>query len=184
MRVRETKLPGLLILEPSVYSDPRGSFFESWSERRYAEHGVPSSFVQDNISRSIRGTLRGLHMQAPPMEQGKLVSVLDGEVFDVAVDVRPGSPSFGQWLGETLSASNARQLYVPPGFAHGFCVLSESALFAYKCTQYYSPQAELSLRWNDPELGIAWPLAEPLLSAKDAAAPLLRELAPQLKRGS
>ncbi|HMI91680.1 MAG TPA: dTDP-4-dehydrorhamnose 3,5-epimerase [Polyangiales bacterium] len=182
MLARATKLPGLLILEPKVYSDPRGYFFESWSDRRYAEHGVPTSFVQDNVSRSTRGTLRGLHLQAPPMEQGKLVSVLDGEVFDVVVDVRPGSPSFGQWLGETLSASNARQLYVPPGFAHGFCVLSESALFAYKCTQYYSPQAERALRWNDPEIGIAWPLAEPLLSDKDAAAPSLRELVRQLKQ--
>jgi dTDP-4-dehydrorhamnose 3,5-epimerase len=182
MQARATKLPGLLLLEPKVYSDPRGYFFESWSERRYIEHGVPASFVQDNVSRSTRGTLRGLHLQAPPMEQGKLVSVLDGEVFDVVVDVRSGSPTFGQWLGETLSASNARQLYVPPGFAHGFCVLSESALFAYKCTQYYSPQAELALRWNDPEIGIVWPLAEPLLSAKDAAAPSLRELVLQLKQ--
>jgi dTDP-4-dehydrorhamnose 3,5-epimerase len=176
MRVEPTKLPGVLILDPDVYQDDRGYFFESWSERRYAELGLPLGFVQDNVSRSSRGTLRGLHLQAPPMSQGKLVQVLEGEVFDVAVDVRTDSPTFGQWVGETLSALNRRQIYIPPGFAHGFCVTSEHALFSYKCTQYYAPGGEVSVLWNDPALAIEWPIEAPLLSRKDAAAPTLRDV--------
>jgi dTDP-4-dehydrorhamnose 3,5-epimerase len=169
MRVHETKLAGVVVIEPHVFGDERGFFFESWSERRYVEQGLPVVFVQDNVSRSRCGTLRGLHLQSPPMEPGKLVYVLEGEVFDVVVDVRLGSASFGRWVGETLSARNHRQLYVPPGFAHGFCVLSEHALFAYKCTQYYSPAAELSVLWNDPRIGVAWPIDNPVLSKRDAA---------------
>jgi dTDP-4-dehydrorhamnose 3,5-epimerase len=174
MRMIPTKLVGLVRIEPDVYEDARGWFFESFSARRYAELGLPSEFVQDNASRSCRNTLRGLHMQSPPFLQGKLVYVLEGEVFDVVVDARVDSPSFVQWVGETLSADNRRQLYVPPGCAHGFCVTSEHAVFAYKCTTYYAPEAELSVAWNDPDLGIDWPSTAPLLSKKDAAAPRLR----------
>jgi dTDP-4-dehydrorhamnose 3,5-epimerase len=177
MRVDSTNVAGVLVIEPDVYQDDRGYFFESWSARRYAEHGLPASFVQDNVSRSSRGALRGLHLQLPPMGQGKLVHVLEGEVFDVAVDVRIDSPTFGKWIGETLSAQNSRQIYIPPGFAHGFCVLSEHALFAYKCTQYYAPSSELSVLWNDPDIGIAWPVKAPVLSNKDAAAPRLHAIA-------
>jgi dTDP-4-dehydrorhamnose 3,5-epimerase len=184
MRVIPTKLAGLLIIEPDVFGDTRGFFFESWSAQRYAEAGVAVDFVQDNVSRSARGTLRGLHLQSPPMGQGKLVQVLDGEVYDVAVDVRLDSPTFGQWVGASLSAKDHRQIYVPPGFAHGFCVVSESALFAYKCTQRYAPASEVSVLWNDPELGIDWPVKEPLLSKKDAAglplATIARERLPSL----
>jgi dTDP-4-dehydrorhamnose 3,5-epimerase len=169
MKVTETPLAGVLAIEPDVFADPRGFFFESWSAKKYAELGLPQAFVQDNVSRSARGILRGLHLQSPPFGQGKLVYVLEGEVFDVAVDARLGSPTFGKWTGSVLSAENHRQLYVPPGFAHGFCVLSESALFAYKCTEYYAPAAELSVLWNDPQIGIDWPLREPMLSKKDAA---------------
>jgi dTDP-4-dehydrorhamnose 3,5-epimerase len=177
MKVEPTELPGVVLIEPDVYQDDRGYFFESWSERRYAELGVTAAFVQDNVSRSRRGTLRGLHLQLPPMGQGKLVHVIEGEVFDVAVDVRPDSPTFGRWLGELLSAQNRRQIYIPPGFAHGFCVTSEFASFAYKCTQYYAPGHEQSVLWNDPDIGIRWPIEAPLLSPKDAAAPRLRSIA-------
>ena len=177
-----------MVIEPAVFQDGRGFFYESWSARKYEELGLPAQFVQDNVSRSGRGTLRGLHLQSPPHGQGKLVHVLEGEVFDVAVDVRVGSPTFGQWVGETLSAENHRQLYVPPGFAHGFCVLSEHALFAYKCTQYYAPQAELSVLWNDPAIGIEWPLRDPMLSKKDVAglplAQVPRERLPLLGGGA
>src|SRR6187200_2074462 len=150
MQVRESKLAGVMVIEPAVFQDGRGFFYESWSARKYEELGLPAQFVQDNVSRSGRGTLRGLHLQSPPHGQGKLVFVLEGEVFDVAVDVRVGSETFGQWVGETLSAQNRRQLYVPPGFAHGFCVVSEHVLFAYKCTEAYAPAAEISVLWNDP----------------------------------
>jgi dTDP-4-dehydrorhamnose 3,5-epimerase len=187
MRVLQTKLDGVLIIEPDVFGDARGYFLESWSQARYVEAGLPAQFVQDNVSRSARGTLRGLHLQSPPHGQGKLVHVLEGEVFDVAVDVRVDSPTFGRWVGERLSASNHRQIYVPPGFAHGFCVLSEHALFAYKCTTPYAPSAEVSVLWNDPEIGIDWPVREPLLSKKDVAAQPLRAIArerlPALGRG-
>ncbi len=165
------------MIEPDVFEDPRGYFFESYSARRFAERGLPASFVQDNVSRSCRHTLRGLHLQSPPFAQGKLVYALEGEVLDVAVDVRPGSPTFGSAVAQVLSEKNRRQFYVPPGLAHGFCVISEHAVVAYKCTQYYTPQAELSVLWSDPDLGIEWPTSTPLLSAKDAAAPRLRDIA-------
>ena len=168
MNVIETKLPGVVIIEPKVFGDARGYFMESFQTARYAEAGIAGPFVQDNLSFSRRGILRGLHLQNP-RPQGKLVQVLQGEVFDVAVDVRVGSPTFGQWEGVILSAENARQYYVPPGFAHGFVVTSDTALFAYKCTDYYMPQSELSILWNDPDIGIEWPIVEPQLSGKDAA---------------
>jgi dTDP-4-dehydrorhamnose 3,5-epimerase len=176
MRVTPTELPEVLLIEPQVFGDARGYFFESYSERRYAEQGIGARFVQDNVSRSTRGILRGLHLQSPPSAQGKLVHVLAGEVYDVAVDARPGSPRFGRSVGLTLSSENQRQLWVPPGFAHGFCVVSESALFAYKCTAYYDPKAELSIAHDDPDLAIAWPIATPQLSSKDAAGLRLRDV--------
>ena len=178
MKVTPCELSGLLLIEPRVFSDPRGFFMESWNRRSYAEHGLEADFVQDNFSSSCRGTLRGLHFQNPHA-QGKLVSVLEGEIFDVAVDLRRRSPTFARWYATNLSAENHRQFFVPPGFAHGFLVLSETALFHYKCTKFYSPADELALRWDDPELGIAWPLANPVLSAKDARAPRLAELPPE-----
>ncbi len=175
MNVVETPLPGLILIEPKVFGDDRGFFLESYNEERYAEAGIVERFVQDNLSLSARGVLRGLHYQLPTL-QGKLVTVLDGEVFDVAVDIRRGSPQFGKWHAVHLSAANKRQLYVPPGFAHGFVVLSDTALFSYKCTAPYRPMEEGSIRWDDPDLGIAWPIDAPTLSAKDAAAPRLDEV--------
>jgi dTDP-4-dehydrorhamnose 3,5-epimerase len=177
MKVAPGDLPGLLIIEPGVFGDRRGFFLESWNERRYAEAGMSGRFVQDNFSYSRRGTLRGLHFQNPAA-QGKLVSVVQGEVFDVAVDIRVGSPTFARWHGLRLSGDDKRQFYIPPGFAHGFAVLSESALFHYKCTQFYSPEHERAIRWNDPDLRIQWPVDSPILSARDTAAPLLREIPP------
>ncbi|MCA3749546.1 MAG: dTDP-4-dehydrorhamnose 3,5-epimerase [Rubrobacter sp.] len=177
MRVLETELPGVLVVEPQVFGDERGFFMESFNGRRYREAGLPEGFVQDNLSFSRRGVLRGLHFQHP-QGQGKLVSVLRGEVFDVAVDVRRGSPTFGRWTGLSLSEENKRQLYIPPGFAHGFVVLSEAALFFYKCTEYYAPECERTVLWSDPEIGIDWPVGEPVLSEKDRAAPALREMPP------
>jgi dTDP-4-dehydrorhamnose 3,5-epimerase len=171
----ETELPGVLILEPEVFGDERGFFMETWNQARYEEVGLPARFVQDNLSFSARGVLRGLHFQNPN-PQGKLVSVLQNEVFDVAVDVRVGSPTFGRWLGVYLSADNKRQRYVPEGFAHGFAVTSDTALFHYKCTDYYSPRTEHSVLWNDPRIGIEWPVDDPVLSAKDRVALLLREI--------
>ena len=166
MKIVETSLPGVLIIEPKVFGDPRGYFVETWQQQRYAEAGIHLPFVQDNLSRSARGILRGLHLQHPG-DQGKLVFVVEGEVFDVAVDVRVGSPTFGKWAATTLSAADHRQFWVPPGFAHGFCVTSESAVFAYKCTAPYAPQHEVGVAWNDPAIGIPWPVSEPLLSDKD-----------------
>ena len=177
MRVLPTRLPGAVIIEPDVFGDARGYFLETWNRQRYAAAGLDVDFVQDNLSFSRRGTLRGLHFQNP-RAQGKLVSVLIGEVYDVAVDIRHGSQTFGQWVGATLSAENKRQFYIPPGFAHGFCVTSDTALFAYKCTDFYNAPTEATIRWNDPELGIDWPVADPLLSEKDRAAPCLREIVP------
>ena len=176
MTVRETPLPGLLVIEPIRHGDARGYFAETYRADRYTTAGIAATFVQDNLSRSARGTLRGLHAQAPPHAQAKLVHVLDGEVFDVAVDVRPESETFGQWVGETLSAENGLQLYIPPGFAHGFVVTSEAAVFSYKCTQRYAPASEVSIRWDDPEIGIDWPVASPIVSGKDAAAPPLQQV--------
>ncbi len=175
MNSNSCELAGLVIIEPKVFGDPRGFFFESWNRERYQTAGVRAEFVQDNLSFSRRGILRGLHYQNPNA-QGKLVSVLEGEVFDVAVDVRRGSPTFGRWHGVTLSRENHRQFYIPPGFAHGFAVVSETALFHYKCTAYYSPQDEVTVRWDDPSLGIRWPVERPVLSAKDAGGLALREI--------
>jgi len=177
MKTLATSLAGVLVLELDEHVDARGRFIETYRESNYAAHGIPARFVQDNFSRSIRGTLRGLHFQAEPHAQGKLVSVSRGEVFDVVVDVQPASPTFGQWLGTTLSAENRRQLWIPPGYAHGFLAVSDEADVAYKVTAEYAREAERAVRWDDPELAIAWPLrGEPLVSPKDARAPLLRDL--------
>jgi dTDP-4-dehydrorhamnose 3,5-epimerase len=179
MKVIETEIPGVLVLEPKVFGDERGFFMETYRTNGYAELGIPGPFVQDNLSYSRRGVLRGLHVQHPHA-QGKLVQVMDGEVFDVAVDIRRGSPTFGRWVGATLSGENRRQLWIPPGFAHGFLVTADSALFIYKNTDYYSPETELSLRWDDPDIGIDWPLeGTPELSAKDLAAACLKEITPE-----
>jgi dTDP-4-dehydrorhamnose 3,5-epimerase len=175
MNVVETSLPGVLIIEPKVFGDERGFFMETWNGRRYEEAGLPGRFVQDNLSYSARGVLRGLHFQNP-QPQGKLISVVRGEVFDVAVDVRVGSPTFGEWTSVTLSAENKRQFYVPPDFAHGFLVTGEDAIFFYKCTDYYAPSSEGILLWNDPEIGIEWPTDAPTLSERDGKAPPLREM--------
>jgi dTDP-4-dehydrorhamnose 3,5-epimerase len=175
MKVTKTKLPEVLIIEPDAFGDARGWFIETFSQQRYEQAGLKLPFVQDNVSFSARGVLRGLHFQNPKA-QGKLVQVLSGEVFDVAVDIRPGSPNFGKWIGETLSVSNHKQLYVPPGFAHGYCVLSETALFSYKCTDYYSPADEGGIIYNDPDIGIVWPIDKPLLSKKDAVYTRLKEI--------
>lgn len=176
MKVTRTKLAGVLFVEPDVYGDERGFFLETWSHKRYAEAGLPQTYVQDNMSYSTGGILRGLHLQHPA-GQGKLVHVIEGEVFDVAVDVRVGSPTFGQWEGAILSSENRRQIYIPPGFAHGFCVTGKSALFAYKCTEQYRRETELGIIWNDPDIGIDWPISDPVLSAKDAAFPKLADIA-------
>ncbi len=178
MNVLSCGLSGLLLIEPKVFGDQRGFFLETWNHRRYHEAGIEADFVQDNVSLSRRGTLRGLHYQQPHV-QGKLVSVHQGEVFDVAVDLRRDSPTFRKWHGVTLSSENKRQFYLPPGFAHGFLVLSESALFCYKCTDYYSPADEVTVRWNDPDLAIAWPMEQPILSTRDAKAPFLRAIGPE-----
>lgn len=179
----ETKLPGVLIIEPRVFGDQRGFFMETWQQDRYEQAGLPGRFVQDNLSRSRRGVLRGLHYQ-DPNPQGKLVYVLLGEVFDVAVDIRPDSPTFGDWVGVTLSAENKRQFFVPEGFAHGFCVVSDEALFAYKCTNLYNPAGEGSILWNDPDIGIEWPIDSPVLADKDARAPRLKDAFTGRSQGS
>ena len=175
MKVINGGLAGLLLIEPKVFGDSRGFFMESWHQGRYREAGLTTEFVQDNVSFSRRGALRGLHFQNPT-PQGKLVSVLQGEVFDVAVDLRRSSRTFGKWEGLTLSGENKRQFYVPPGFAHGFLVLSETALFHYKCTALYSPGNEVTLRWDDPDLGIQWPLQNPVVSEKDAKGLRLKDI--------
>ena len=175
MKVIATELPEVLILEPQLFGDQRGFFLECFQAKRYAEAGISRPFVQDNMSRSGYGVLRGLHLQNPST-QGKLVSAMRGRVLDVAVDVRVGSPDFGRHVAVELSEENRRQLWVPRGFAHGFAVLSESADFFYKCDDLYSPKDEISVRWDDPAIGINWGLADPSLSAKDAVAPLLAEV--------
>jgi dTDP-4-dehydrorhamnose 3,5-epimerase len=170
MQVRATALSGVLVIEPTVYGDGRGFFMESWNARTFAQAGVDATFVQDNHSRSVRGVLRGLHYQVREA-QGKLVRVVAGEVYDVAVDLRRSSPTFGRAVGERLSAENKRMMWIPPGFAHGFLVLSDVADFLYKATAYYAPAHERTLKWDDPALAIAWPLdgIAPIVSAKDAA---------------
>ena len=175
MRFVPTDLSEVLLVEPDVYRDERGFFLETYHARKYQTAGIPGVFVQDNHSRSVRGTVRGLHAQRQ-RPQGKLIRVLQGEIFDVAVDIRRGSPTFRRWVGVTLSAENFRQVYVPPGFAHGFCVISDTADVAYKCTELYDSADEFGVRWNDPDIGIAWPVREPLLSEKDRTAPALAEL--------
>lgn len=174
MNVVPTPLAGLVVLEPRVFSDSRGFFLETFNLRSFGAAGLPAAFAQTNWSRSIKNTLRGLHFQEPN-PQGKLVWVAQGAVWDVAVDVRRGSPTFGQWHGVELSADNKRLYYVPEGFAHGFCVLSETADFFYQCTRVYSGPDDRGIAWNDPDLAIAWPVKEPLLSPKDAAAPRLKD---------
>ena len=175
MNVIATELPGVLIVEPKVFPDARGFFVETYNKERYFSCGITADFVQDNLSFSSRGVLRGLHYQNPHA-QGKLVYVLQGEVWDVAVDIRSGSPQFGRWTAVTLSSDNKRQFYIPPGFAHGFCVLSDTALFTYKCTDLYHPECDGGIRWDDPEIGIIWPVAAPLLSDKDRKQPLLKDV--------
>lgn len=174
MKVTQTALDGVLLIEPRVFRDERGLFLETFAAERYSAHRIPTVFAQDNFSRSTRGTLRGLHFQEPHA-QGKLVLVTRGSVLDVVVDIRRGSPTFGRWLGVELSGETLRQMWIPPGFAHGFCVTSETADFWYKCTVPYVPEADRSIRWDDPAIGIAWPVTQPLLSKKDAAAPSLAE---------
>lgn len=178
MNITRFEIEGLLLIEPKVFGDARGFFVESWNERRYREAGIAGAFVQDNLSFSRGGTLRGLHFQNPAA-QGKLVYVLQGEVFDVAVDIRRSSPTFGRWHGVTLSGENKRQFFVPPGFAHGFAVVSETALFAYKCTEFYAPQNEATIAWNDPDIGIQWPMVNPVLSEKDQRGQRLKDVPPE-----
>lgn len=176
MKVISTAIPDVKVIEPKVFGDQRGFFLETFQAERYREEaGIHLPFVQDNYSRSGRGVLRGLHLQKT-RPQGKLVRVVQGEVFDVAVDLRPESPTFKQWAGEILSESNYKQLWVPPGFAHGFLVLSDHADFEYKCTDYYHPEDEVCLAWNDPEIGVEWPIENPTLSAKDQAGLSFEEL--------
>jgi dTDP-4-dehydrorhamnose 3,5-epimerase len=175
MNIIQTDIPEVLIIEPKVNVDPRGFFLEAFQADRYAPHGIPGPFVQDNLSRSAYGVLRGLHLQNPRM-QGKLVMVLRGRILDVAVDVRSGSPTFGRHVAIVLSEDNRRQIWVPRGFAHGFVVLSESADFFYKCDERYSPADEITIRWNDPAIGIKWGVENPILSARDASAPFLAEV--------
>jgi len=175
MKVETTRLEGVLLVKPKVFGDARGFFLETYQAERYAEIGINERFVQDNQSRSRQGVLRGLHYQLHH-PQGKLVMVARGEVFDVAVDIRKASPTFGQWYGAVLNDQNLHQLFIPAGFAHGFCVLSEYADFCYKCTRYYAPQAERTIIYNDPAIGIDWPIATPSLSAKDQGAPRLRDV--------
>ena len=174
MQVSKTPIDGLLTIEPKIFADPRGMFYEVYSESKYEEHGI-SCFVQDNHSISKKGVVRGLHYQVNP-GQNKLVRVTRGEIFDVAVDIRKQSPTYGKWWGLSLSETNNFQLYIPIGFAHGFCVLSESAEVLYKCSDYYSPENERGILWNDPDLAIDWPVKDPILSEKDAVYPLFREL--------
>ncbi|MEZ5544682.1 MAG: dTDP-4-dehydrorhamnose 3,5-epimerase [Lysobacteraceae bacterium] len=175
MKIIETDLPGCLVIEPRVFGDTRGIFYEGWNRVRFAQAGLDFNVVQSNVSSSTRGVLRGLHYQWPN-PQGKLVNVLEGEVFDVAVDIRRGSPTFGRWTGAMLTAENKRHFWIPEGFAHGFAVVSERAVFSYLCTNVYDAAADAGIRWNDAALGIDWPIAQPILSAKDEAAPFLADV--------
>ena len=182
MKVTETKLPGVFLIEPRVFGDERGYFFESYQEERYQAAGIPSRFVQDNVSKSQRGVLRGMHYQQG-QPQAKLVQVVSGEVFDVAVDIREGSPNFGQWVGVVLTGENHHQLYIPEGFAHGFYVMSKTAVFQYKCSDYYAADKERGLVWNDPDVGIEWPEGpEPVLAQRDAEFPRLKDIGVDLPK--
>ena len=176
MEISKTDIEGLLIIKPKVFEDDRGYFFESWNKEAFETHGIKYKFLQDNQSLSHSGVLRGLHLQNPPYEQGKLVRVVHGEVYDVAVDLRHDSPTFGQWEAVILTEENKTQFWVPPGFAHGFLVLSDTADFEYKCTDYYDPSDEVSILWNDPDLNISWPITSPILSDKDAGGVRLIDL--------
>lgn len=175
MRFTETELPGVILVEPTVHRDDRGFFLETYHREKYAEGGIDATFVQDNHSRSAGGILRGLHAQGR-RPQGKLVRAVEGAVYDVAVDIRRGSPTFAKWVGVVLSDESFHQLWIPPGFAHGFCVLSETAQVEYKCTELYVPEDELAVAWDDPEIAVAWPVDEPVLSSKDRAAPRLGDI--------
>ena len=179
MRFVPTDLPDVVLVEPAVHRDARGFFLETYHLRKYAEGGIAAAFVQDNHSRSSRGTLRGLHAQLR-RPQGKLIRCAVGEIFDVAVDIRRGSPTFGRWVGARISGDDFRQLWIPPGFAHGFCVLSDVAHVEYKCTEFYDGSDEVSIAWNDPDLGIDWPITDPIVSEKDGRAPRLREIQARL----
>ncbi|MCO5735831.1 MULTISPECIES: dTDP-4-dehydrorhamnose 3,5-epimerase [Stenotrophomonas] len=175
MKVIHTRLPGCAVIEPRVFGDDRGFFFETWNAERFAELALPTHFVQSNVSSSSKGVLRGLHYQWP-RPQGKLVSVLEGEVYDVAVDIRRGSPTFGQWEAVVLSAENKKQFWIPEGFAHGFAVLTETALFHYLCTDVYVAEADAGIRWNDADIAVDWPISAPILSAKDEKASFLKDI--------
>jgi dTDP-4-dehydrorhamnose 3,5-epimerase len=175
LQVHDTHLKGVRLIIPRVFEDERGFFLETFNAGVFEECGLPVNFVQDNHSRSTRGVLRGLHYQYPTW-QGKLVRVVSGEIFDVAVDIRPESPTYGQWYGVTLSGDNKHQLYIPPGYAHGFCVLSDTVDVTYKCTALYNPSEDAGIRWNDPDIGIDWPISDPVVSAKDRNAPLLKDI--------
>lgn len=171
----ELAIPGVWLIKTRLFEDGRGYFMMSYRFSAFAEHGIDHRFVQDNVSQSTRGVLRGLHFQQDPYAQGKLVMPLRGEIFDVAVDIRKGSPTYGKWVGEYLKAGSGRMMYIPTGFAHGFCVLSEEALFTYKVTSEYAPSAERGIRWNDPAIAVAWPVQEPVLSARDSQQPMLSD---------
>jgi dTDP-4-dehydrorhamnose 3,5-epimerase len=174
-RFQPLAIPEVILVEPEKNGDARGFFMETYQYEIFADNGITPRFLQDNHSRSAKGVLRGLHYQKDPFAQGKLVKVVIGEIFDVAVDIRRGSPTFGQWVGERLSAENGRLLYVPPGFAHGICVLSKTADLLYKTTDYYRPESEKGIIWNDPQIGVEWPVSDPLLSARDQKLPILEQ---------
>ena len=177
LKVLRTVLPGVLIIQPDMFKDNRGFFMETYHRKKYADKGLDQSFVQDNLSYSTLGTLRGLHYQYPNA-QAKLVQALKGEIYDVAVDIRQGSPSFGQWAGAHLSDENKNQLFIPQGFAHGFCVISDTALVVYKCSSFYAPESEKGILWSDPGIGIDWPVKDPVLSPKDSQCPCLKDIPP------
>ncbi|HYM21874.1 MAG TPA: dTDP-4-dehydrorhamnose 3,5-epimerase [Vicinamibacterales bacterium] len=179
MRILPTALPGVVVIEPVVHRDGRGFLIETFQADRYRKHGIEGPFVQDNQSRSGAATIRGLHLQHPHA-QGKLVRVVEGAIFDVAVDVRRGSPTFGRWAGVTLSAENFRQCYIPPGFAHGFCVVGDYAQVIYKCTAVYDPASEIGIAWNDPSVHIDWPIRDPVVSARDRSNPILADVVDRL----
>lgn len=182
MEILKTEIPGLLIVKPDVFTDPRGYFFESYNKEKFGKLGIDVNFVQDNESRSSKGVLRGLHFQRPPFEQGKLVRVVSGAVFDVAVDLRPESPTFGKWAGIELSGENKLMYWIPAGFAHGFLTLRDNTVFTYKCSGVYNKEAEASIIWNDPQLDINWQVDEPVLSEKDKNAPSFAEYLKTLKQ--
>ena len=177
LKILKTSLPEVLIIQPDIFKDERGFFMETYHRKKYADKGLDQSFVQDNLSYSTPGTLRGLHYQCPNA-QAKLVQALKGEIYDVAVDIRQGSPSFGQWAGAHLSDENKNQLFIPQGFAHGFCVISDTALVVYKCSSFYAPESEKGILWSDPGIGIDWPVKDPVLSPKDSQCPCLKDIPP------